>query len=120
MKIVLAAKVAHIIDAYNVVINAGKLDGVTEGNRFLIYAIGGDIRDPATGGSLGRLELVRGEGTVVHVQDRMATVRTDRVKMRERVEEPRSGPFAGYAFPGKPVARSREEVRIPFESPQVG
>ena len=71
------AKVVKIIDAYQFAINRGSTDGVVTGQRFLIYALGPELRDPDTGESLGCLELVRGKAKVVHVQDRMSTLDSD-------------------------------------------
>src|SRR3990172_5886283 len=70
------AKIASVIDEYRVVINAGKKDGVEIGHRFLIYKIGDEIFDPDRKESLGRIEVVKGKGEVIHVQDRMATLQT--------------------------------------------
>ncbi len=70
-------KVADVRDPYTVVINRGSRDGVTVGQRVLIYAIGEEILDPDTKESLGRLELIRGTGKVTHLQERMATVASD-------------------------------------------
>ena len=70
------AKIATVVDEYRVVINAGRADGVRMGQRFLIYKIGGEILDPDTKESLGKLEIIIGTGEVIHVQDKMATLQT--------------------------------------------
>ena len=70
------AKVASVVDQFRVVINLGSLDGVKTSQRYVIYNIGEEIFDPDTHESLGRLELVKGRGAVIHVQDRMATLQT--------------------------------------------
>ena len=62
---------------HEVILNRGSSDGIRMGQRFLIYRIGEEIMDPSSGESLGRLELVAGTGTVIHVQERMCTVRSD-------------------------------------------
>src|SRR5690625_60907 len=71
------ATVAKIIDGYSVVINKGRIDGVSKGDRYLIYGIGDEVADPENGESLGNLELVRGTGRVTHVQERIATIQSD-------------------------------------------
>ena len=67
--------VAKVIDHYTLVINCGSNDGVKEGQRFLIYDVSQEeIKDPATGESLGHLESVKGIGKVTHLQDRLSTL----------------------------------------------
>jgi hypothetical protein len=69
------ATVAALIDAGRVVINRGAQDGIRFGQRFTIYELSEqDIVDPATNESLGHLEIIRGTGSVVHIQDRMSIV----------------------------------------------
>jgi hypothetical protein len=76
------AKVVHIADPgfapgpLEIVINRGSRQGVKPGDRFLVFGIGPHITDPDTGEDLGQLELVRGRGEVVHVQEHLATIRT--------------------------------------------
>lgn len=70
------AKIATVVDQYRVVINAGRADGVKVGQRFLIYKIGDEVVDPDTKESLGRLEVVKGIGEAIHVQEKIATLQT--------------------------------------------
>lgn len=70
------AKVAWIIDDYRVVINKGAIDGVEVGQRYLILNTGDEVFDPDTEESLGRIEVVKGKGEVIHVQERIATLQT--------------------------------------------
>lgn len=84
-------KVAKVINQFKVVINIGSDDGIEIGQRFLIYSISeDDIKDPETGESLGNLEIVKGTGVVTHVQDKMATVESDRESkaFRKTVRKP--------------------------------
>ena len=66
-------KISKILDEYNVVINKGINDGVTEKMPFVIYSISpsDEIKDPDTQESLGKLELVKGYVTAVHIQERV-------------------------------------------------
>lgn len=68
------ARVIKVLDDGRVVINRGKEHGLRSGQSFLIYALGGEIADPDTGGSLGILEITKGTGVVDHLQDKMATI----------------------------------------------
>jgi hypothetical protein len=75
-----SAVVAKIVDAYTIVINRGREHGVKEGAKFLIYGIGEEVVDPESNVSLGNLELVRGIGVVVHVQDKLSTIKSSRTQ----------------------------------------
>ena len=72
----LKATVVHVPDDYTAVLNRGSEHGVKNGDRYLIFGIGPEILDPETKTSLGALEIVRGRAAVVHVQEKMCTVRT--------------------------------------------
>lgn len=65
-------KITKILDEYNVVINKGRNDGIKERMPFVIFSISSDeIKDPDTQESLGKLELVKGYITALHVQERL-------------------------------------------------
>lgn len=67
------ATVAMVIDSNRLVINKGAQHGIKFGQRFTVYELSNeDIRDPTTNEPLGRLETIKGTGTVVHIQDKMA------------------------------------------------
>ena len=73
------ARVVEVIDQNRVVINRGSRDGLKQGQRFLVYGLGAsDLIDPDTKESLGRLEIVRGIGTITHVQERVCTLTSAR------------------------------------------
>ena len=66
--------VARIVDDQRVVLNKGAQDGISNGNRFVVFSLGQEIFDPITGESLGILENIKGKGEVIHVQDRVSTI----------------------------------------------
>lgn len=74
------ARVVHIADKYGevfeVVINKGFAQGTKAGDRFLVFGHGPEIKDPDTGANLGVLEVIRGRGVVVHVQENMSTLKS--------------------------------------------
>ncbi|MDE2722874.1 MAG: hypothetical protein OXI59_05820, partial [Gemmatimonadota bacterium] len=71
------ASVARVLDNYTVVINRGSEHGVEKNQRFQIYGLDDEeIIDPENGASLGRLEIVKGIGTVVHIQSQIATLKS--------------------------------------------
>lgn len=71
------ATVAEVLgNGSRIVINRGTIDGVELSQEFLLYAISPhEIIDPETGESLGRLEIVKGTGYVIHVQEKMSIVK---------------------------------------------
>lgn len=82
-------------DAKSVVINKGEADGISEGQRFLIYQLSAEsITDPTTGDDLGKLEIVRGTGIVSHLQEKLATITSDMTRLRRA----RSGGFRGLTI----------------------
>lgn len=102
--------VAHIENRKRVVINLGSDQDVREGDRYLIYDIGPEIKDPQTGKALGKLEIVKGKGTVVHVQKAIAIVETEgqAVKIKTRkIPSP-------YASIGKLLSGEIEVVEEEF------
>lgn len=70
------AKVIEIINNTTIVINRGSSDNVKEGDIFLIYCLGKEIIDPDTKESYGKLEIVRGQAVVEHIQERMSTLKS--------------------------------------------
>lgn len=116
--IVFPAKVVKTMDYdYKVVINRGSIHGVKLGQRFLIYSIGEEIIDPDTLESLGSLEIVRGKGKVVHLQEKMATIESDRLKSERTIKKNSNSLW-------KSVGDTEEEIitptRQPFDEPEVG
>ncbi|MHC5058891.1 MAG: hypothetical protein ACYTKD_29905 [Planctomycetota bacterium] len=63
--------VARILNDESVVINCGSAHGVKEGMRFAIFTELDEVKDPETGSSLGKLELVKARVVASHVQESM-------------------------------------------------
>jgi hypothetical protein len=125
------AKIVHVIDpgytqgALEVVINRGSRQGVKVGDGFLIFGTGPHIADPDTGEDLGALELVRGRGKVVPVQEHLATIRsTERRRTRPAKRITRQpGWSTGIAGVSGSVVTEEElspEEEVPFEAVQLG
>jgi hypothetical protein len=111
------ARVVEVIDSHRIVINRGSADGVKGGQRFLVYMVGKELFDPETHKSLGRLEIVRGTGAVTHVQDRLATLTSDkRSKQRRTIR--RHGVYAVYL--GAAEETEETEEAEPFDKPSIG
>ena len=88
-------KIVHVSDDNcDVSLNVGSINGVQEGDKFLVYSLSDhEIVDPDTGESLGYLEFVKGTGEVVHVQT------------GSTVEE---------------IVQDDNREQIPFDNPHVG
>jgi len=105
-----------------VVINRGSSGGIKVGDRFIVYGLGPELFDPSTGESLGRLEIVRGRGVAVHVQEFMTTIKSTE-KQTERLASKKIIKEQGLAYFGP---KTIEEIvpesieNLPFKSPKVG
>ena len=110
------AKVVKVIDDYKLVINRGEISGIREGQRMLVYNTSEEeIKDPQTGESLGYLDLVRGTGTIIFVQDKISIIETDQKKTyRKRIENSSLG-LRSY----KSEVVESDELK-PFDNAQVG
>lgn len=114
--------IVSVIDDYKVVLNVGAKDGVSMGNRFLIYTLSDQqIIDPITQEPLGFLEYVKGTGTVTHIQDTMCTIESDKYENSHPRKVIRRN--SSYAVLN-PLGGSTEETiiekeHIPFDDPQI-
>lgn len=101
-------------EGFQVVINKGSEAGVKTGDKFLLVAIGPEIQDPVTGESLGNLELVRGRGIVVRVQEKMSVV--------ESIETTASNPSPKNRIIGGLAALGAMTIpqAAPFNKPRLG
>jgi len=68
----ISGRVAKIIDEYRLLMNVGEAHGVKPGMHFIVFEEGDEITDPETGEPLGKMELVKAEVVVQHVQERMS------------------------------------------------
>ena len=122
---VITGKVVDVIDDTRIVINKGAADGVTESQRFLIYRLGEEMTDPDTNESLGRLELVCGEGRPDHIQERITTLTSCRTETKNnRRVITRKSPSSFTSIFMSPDAtetiETPERVTLPFEDVERG
>lgn len=117
------ALVVKRISSFELVINRGSLDGIKLKDRFLVYYIDPDeIIDPETQESLGNLEIIRGTGEAIHVQEKMTTIRSDRYDNSSgKTIRRSSSPFAGItAFAGTETIEQPSKNLIEFDSARLG
>ncbi len=111
--------VVRVIDSYTLVLNKGSDHGVKKGDSFLVYFVEEeDIKDPVTGESLGNLEIVRGSGSVTHVQEKMCTIKSNRTESGGRIIR-RSSSSAFAAIMGETIEHPEKQA-VPFDNPEVG
>lgn len=111
--------VVRVIDSYTLVLNKGSDHGVKKGDSFLVYFVEEqDIKDPVTGESLGNLEIVRGSGSVTHVQEKMCTIKSNRTESGGRIIR-RSSSSAFAATMGETIEHPEKQA-VPFDNPEVG
>jgi proteasome assembly chaperone (PAC2) family protein len=113
------AQIVNIINPYQLVMNRGDRNGIKVGRRVLIYGISKEeIIDPNTGESLGYLEIVKGTGRVINVQDNMSTIESDQKKIIRRKFD-NSNPFY-LASPKEKAEILEYDEPKPFENPVIG
>lgn len=112
-------KVVQTMDNdYKIVINAGNNEGIKNGQRFLLYALSDhEIWDPDTKTSLGFLEIVKGTGKVVHVQEKMATIESDVYEISQPTKIIRKNSMYGF---GSTEEQTSSREHIAFNNPQIG
>ena len=112
------AAVANIINEYKIVINRGNEHNIRLGQRFLIYSLSDEeIIDPITNEPLGYLEIVKGTGKVINVQERISVIESDKTEISNR-KIIKKGSL--YSFLGDAVEEIESPQRVPFELVQVG
>ncbi|WP_192035321.1 hypothetical protein [Halomonas sp. YLGW01] len=118
------ATVAKIVDEFTLVINRGRADGVSKGDLFLVYYTeDDDIIDPDTGESLGNLEVVRGVGKVVHLQEKMSTIKSTRKAARGKtIRKLAPKGLLGMAMAGdfkEEIIEEPEQGLLEFDDPNI-
>ncbi|MHC4196864.1 MAG: hypothetical protein ACYSRP_02990 [Planctomycetota bacterium] len=113
-------KIARILDEYNVVINVGQKQGVHVGMPFVIFAATEDeVKDPATGEALGKLETVKGYVSAVHVQDGLSICAVERAEKGVVGGESKSQTLSGAMMAESLGYRSGGENRLNVNPSQV-
>ncbi len=66
-------KIAKIIDSRTVILSVGSENGVKDGIVFAVLDEGDEVKDPDTGESLGKWEIIKGQVMVTNTQEKMCT-----------------------------------------------
>ena len=122
-KVFIVAKILD--DDMKLVLNAGTNEKIKEGYRFLIYSLGEDVLDPDTKQSLGPLEIIKGTGVVVHVQEQICTIESDMeikgktIQTKVKPPEWKQSIFM-YGEGERTEIRQEDPMEKPFDNPEVG
>ena len=108
-------------DIYQVVINKGSDAGVNEGDKVIVYEQDSEeLFDPDTNESLGFMEIIKGRGKVIHVQEKMSTIESiefHTTKNGEKiVEEDR--PSSARGIMNALYGYNKQTVRTKYIEPQ--
>jgi hypothetical protein len=114
-------KVVSINTPYQIVLNIGKDDDVSINDKFLIFGMGEMIKDLDTGEELERLEIPRGKGKVVHLQNKICTVESIEISETPTTIKRTNRFSSGFAniFPNIEESEIRRD-KLPFEEVQIG
>lgn len=126
------ATIVKVINDFQIVIDKGKEDRIRQGQRVLLYNLSEDeIIDPNTGESLGYLEIVKGTGRVIDIQEKMSIIESEKVIKPDFYSSIFVRNNENFINSLKNVLTDSEngriqqlidgvKVRIPFDNPQVG
>lgn len=110
----------HLVDAYDkdvleVIVSGGHDAGLSDDMRFIVYELGEELFDPVSKASLGHFEIVKGRGRIVHMQGKMSTLRTARIR------KVLNNPFAvRNALTNEISKENYKSVPIPFKNIKIG
>ncbi len=117
-------KVVFIINEFELTLNIGKEDEVKIGDRFMIYSLSEhEIIDNETKESLGYLEFVKGIGKVIHLQEKMCTIESNKFKSMgtsKTVKRPKNNIYSSFNSQIEEIITENEPEQIPFEDPRIG
>ena len=115
------ATVVQVIDDFRIAINRGSNQGVRVGQRFLLFELSKEeIKDPESGKILGKLEIPKGTGEVIHVQDDMAVIKSDRNKPSKRTIIRREKNWINLLFTPEEETIIPSQELLPFQNPKKG
>ena len=92
---------------------------ISKNDEFLIYKLGDELFDPYTKESLGKLKIIKGKVTPIHIQDKMTTMQSYELirrpeKIIEKTKSQNSFGLAAMAFLGDTTEKEKiisEEIK---------
>lgn len=110
----LKGHVLKVLSPFKVLISLGGQHGVERGMKFIIYEEGEMIYDPKSRKPIEKLELVKGEVEVTHVQKRMSTAAS--FKTEKRIYRPIWEPYL-FASREEAVTVKKELTKEKIKEP---
>ncbi|MBE9046038.1 hypothetical protein IQ255_16775 [Pleurocapsales cyanobacterium LEGE 10410] len=110
------AKVVTVISDTRIAINRGLEHKIRLNQRVLMYRLSNEeIKDPDTGESLGYLEIYKGTGKVISIQEKMSIIESDRYEIKT-VKDTQT------IFQGIPIGQPTYDYKdlLGFEDPEIG
>jgi hypothetical protein len=116
-----AIKVVAINTPYQVVLNVGRDDGISASDRFIVFGLGQMITDPDSGEPLEQLEIPRGRGKVIHLQNKICTIESTEITDTPTTIKRTNKLTSSFAmmFPDTETSEIRREKQ-PFDEVQLG
>lgn len=105
-------RVARILGEQAIVVNRGSAHGVKEGVRFVVFSELDEIKDPETGGSLGKLEVVKARVVAAHVQENMTTCTSEPPEGPEAPEDPMTHTLSAEMIATSLSSRKRRKLPV--------
>lgn len=123
------AKVVKVLDDYSFVVNRGSDNGFKVRDQFVVVSLGEPIKDPDTNEDLGQLEIVKGKAEIVHVQQKLATLKScqygktpEKKEITKVTSSSKGGGFASMfgsqdtvtesITPGEPILLKLKDVAV--------
>lgn len=115
-------KVVEIISPYQIILNCGLESGYSNGQKFLIYGLGKTIKDPDTGEDLETLEIVRGKGKIIHLQNKICTIESIEINETPTTITRKSpvGNTLSLLGMGPTEETQLRRDKMPFDEVQIG
>lgn len=115
-------KVVEIISPFQVILNCGLEDGFNNGDKFLIYGLGKKILDPENGEELETLEIIRGKGKIIHIQNKICTIESILISEIPTTITRKSAVGGAFSILGmQPTEETQlRREKLPFDEVQIG
>ncbi len=116
---VFPAQVVKILSGTRIAINRGSEHKIRPNQKVLIYCLSDEeIKDPETGESLGYLEIYKGTGKIIHIQEKMSIVESDRYQKQTRRTQPSLISNLSLLSGGEELYE--DMYLLDFEDPEIG
>ncbi len=112
-------RVIKIISPYKLVLNGGENAGLQRNDRVVVFGLSTEVlTDPDTGEELEKLEILRGRGKVIHLQEKICTIETIETNKEGKRVIKSFGGFQSIMSPKEEIVY--DDTLLPFDEPQIG